>query len=54
MCRWITSTRGREQLLHPFRKGRYLGSGAADRVMEEAGLHPDAQYDAILRFIGKR
>ena len=51
MYRWITSERGREATLHPFMKGRYLGSGPGDRVLEEAGLDGRSQYEAIKRYI---
>jgi hypothetical protein len=32
-------------------KGRYLGSGTGDRVLEEAGLDGRSQYKAIKRYI---
>ena len=51
MYRWVTSARGREHSLHPFRGGAYLGSGAAHKVMEEAGLDGEAQYTSILRYL---
>jgi len=51
MYRWITSARGRAATLHPFMKGRYLGSGTGDRVLEEAGLDGRSQYEAIKRYI---
>jgi len=51
MHRWITSARGRAATLHPFMKGRYLGSGPGARVLEEAGLDGRSQYEAIKRFI---
>jgi len=37
--------------LHPFRKGHYLGSGQADKVLEEAGLDGESQFKAILRYV---
>ena len=51
MYRWITSPTGRAATLHPFMKGHYLGSGQADRVLEEAGLDGQSQYEAIMRFV---
>ncbi len=51
MYRWITSARGRAATLHPFMKGRYLGSGTGQRVMEEAGLDGRSQYEAIKNYI---
>jgi transketolase len=51
MHRWITSERGRAMTLHPFMKGRYLGSGPADKVLAEAGLDGESQFRAVMRFI---
>jgi transketolase len=51
MNRWITSDRGRAATLHPFMKGHYLGSGPGERVLEEAGLDGNSQYEAIKRYI---
>jgi transketolase len=51
MHRWITSERGRAATLHPFMKGRYLGSGPGYRVLEEAGLDGRSQYEAIKRYV---
>jgi len=50
MYRWVTSARGRAATLHPFMKGRYLGSGPGHRVLEEAGLDGKSQYEAIKRY----
>jgi transketolase len=44
----VTSRRGREASLHPFRRGHHLGSGKAARVLEEAGLDAASQLEAIL------
>jgi transketolase len=54
MERWVCSSRGRMMTLHPFRKGRYLGSGQADKVLEEAGLDGESQFQAILRYVEKK
>lgn len=54
MYRWVTSPRGRSATLHPFRKGHFLGSGQADRVLAEAGLDGASQAQAILRFLDRR
>jgi len=51
MYRWVTSARGRAATLHPFKKGRYLGSGPGHRVLEEAGLDGKSQYEAIKRYV---
>jgi transketolase len=53
MERWVCSGRGRMMTLHPFRKGHYLGSGQADKVLEEAGLDGESQFRAILRYVEK-
>jgi hypothetical protein len=51
MERWLHSERGRAATLHPFRRGRYLGSGPPARVLEEAGLDGRSQYEAIKKYI---
>lgn len=47
MCYWVASRAGMARTLHPFKKGRYLGSGKAADVLKEAGLDADAQFTAI-------
>jgi hypothetical protein len=39
--------------LHPFRKGHELGSGPADRVLEEDGLDGESQSKAIPGYLEK-
>ena len=51
MYRWIRSDRGREMTLHPFRKGKYLGSGQAQMVLAEAGLDGKSQFRAIMKHL---
>ncbi|HKI85970.1 MAG TPA: hypothetical protein VKA53_04410, partial [Thermoanaerobaculia bacterium] len=51
LYRWVTSARGREASLYPFRKGHYLGSGAAPSVLAEAGLDGASQAEAILAYV---
>jgi transketolase len=53
MERWVCSARGRMMTLHPFRKGHFLGSGQADKVLEEAGLDGESQFKAIRRYLEK-
>jgi len=53
MERWVCSGRGRRLTLHPFREGHFLGSGPAEKVLEEAGLDGESQFRAILRYLGK-
>ncbi len=47
MYRWVTSAEGRKRTIHPFKAGRFLGSGKAEKVLEEGGLDPDALIKAI-------
>ena len=54
MERWITGARGRAATLHPFQKGHYLGSGQADKVMQEAGLDGRSQFKAVRKFVQTR
>jgi transketolase len=54
MERWVCSARGRAATLHPFRKGHYLGSGPAEKVLEEAGLDGENQVKAILAYLSKK
>ncbi len=51
MYRWVRSERGRELTLHPFRRGHFLGSGQADRVLAEAGLDGESQFRAIRSWV---
>lgn len=51
MHRWILSERGRAHTLHPFRGGRFLGSGPAAKVLAEAGLDGESQFRAVLRHV---
>jgi transketolase len=53
MERWVCSSRCRRMTLHPFRQGHYLGSGPAEKVLEEAGLDGQNQFKAILRYLEK-
>jgi transketolase len=45
--RWIWSEEGQRRTLYPFRESRYLGSGQAHKVLEEANLHGAGQWQAI-------
>ena len=47
MYRWIRSDEGRRRTLHSFASGRYLGSGAAAKVLQEAGIDATGQLNAI-------
>ncbi|MFO7769587.1 MAG: hypothetical protein R6W82_11615 [bacterium] len=50
MYRWVNSREGRRRTVHAFRKGHYLGSGKAHKVLEEAELHPEGQWQAIKEY----
>jgi len=54
MHRWVTSYAGRRRSLHPFAAGRYLGSGSAAKVMEEAGINGAAIAKAMLAYARER
>lgn len=54
MYRWVTSERGRAMSIYPFRAGRFLGSGKAERVLEEAGVDGASQFKAIMRFVKEK
>lgn len=49
--RWIMSERGREYTMFPWKSGRFLGSGAGDICLEQAGMHGDAQWEVIQKFV---
>ncbi len=48
--RWVASPAGRAHSRHAFSRGRYLGSGPAEQVMEEAGLDAASQWQAVLDY----
>ena len=50
MARWVHSREGLRRSLHPFRGGRFLGSGNWETVMREAGLDGPAQLEAVLEW----
>ncbi|HSG27299.1 MAG TPA: hypothetical protein VLA34_02375, partial [Candidatus Krumholzibacterium sp.] len=50
MYRWVTSRGGRAHTVHAFKNGRYLGSGQAHKVLEEAGLHGEGQWEAVRKY----
>ncbi len=54
MYRWIRSDLGLAHTMHPFQKGHYLGSGAGDDVIREAGLDGDGQYRGIRAYLDAR
>lgn len=54
MYRWIRSEAGLAHTMHPFQKGHYLGSGAGDMVVFEAGLNGEAQFQQIQKYLDVR
>lgn len=51
MYRWITSPEGRHRIMHPFKKGYYLGSGTADSVLFQAGLDGDTIFKEVKNYL---
>jgi len=54
MYRWVRSEKGRDMSLYPLKQGFYLGSGKAEKVIEEAGLDGESQLRAILAYVRNR
>ena len=54
MYRWIRSDMGRDHTMYPFKNGHYLGSGVGDMVVFEAGMHGEAQYREIKKYLDAR
>lgn len=54
MYRWVRSAYGLQRTMHPFQKGRYLGSGPGPVVMKEAGLDGESQFEAIKAYVRHR
>lgn len=50
MYRWVRSQEGLRRTLHSFRDRKYLGSGQAQQVLQEAGLDAESQMSAILDY----
>jgi transketolase len=49
--RWIMSERGRQFTMYPWKQGNFLGSGPGDVCLEQAGMHAEAQWEVIRKFI---
>ncbi len=52
--RWVMSQRGREYTHYPWKHGFFLGSGPGDVCLEQAGMHGEAQWEVIQKFISGR
>lgn len=50
MYRWVRTKEGLDATLYPFRNGVFLGSGNAAKVLQEAGIHAEGQWEAISQF----
>ncbi|HEY4490589.1 MAG TPA: hypothetical protein VI958_01265, partial [Acidobacteriota bacterium] len=50
MYRWIRSKQGIRATLHSFASGHYLGSGSAQKVLQEAGIDAAGQLSAIRNY----
>ncbi|MFN2115414.1 MAG: hypothetical protein ACK2T6_06840 [Anaerolineae bacterium] len=51
MYRWVKSEAGRAATMYPFQRGRYLGSGQADKVLAQARMDGESQYRAVLAYV---
>ena len=51
MGRWVRSDEGIARSLYPLKRQGYLGSGAWDKVLEQAGLDGKGQLEAILDWV---
>jgi len=51
MYEYLLSEKGREYSLHPFKKGKFLGSGPGSEVLKQAGLDVKSQIQAIKKFV---
>jgi transketolase len=51
MYRWVTSERGRAATMYPFQRGRFLGSGQAEKVLAQAGMDGESQHRAVLAYV---
>ncbi|MFA5162701.1 MAG: hypothetical protein WC421_10695 [Elusimicrobiales bacterium] len=54
MYPWIRSREGLRHTLHPFAKGHYLGSGQAEKVLEEGGLDAAGQLAEVQSYVETR
>ncbi len=51
ILKWVTGKTGRRFTMHPYMKGKYLGSGSGEAVLYEAGLDGKEQYRQIKRYL---
>lgn len=50
---WLKSALGQESSLYPFKEGKYLSSGKAAKIYEQAHLDAKAQFKAIKSYLEK-
>lgn len=51
LARWVRSDEGIARSLYPLKRQGYLGSGAWDKVLEQAGLDGKGQLEAVLDWV---
>jgi len=50
MYQWVRWNEGLRRTLCPFAHGHHLSTGAAEKVLEEAGIHPAGQFKSIMNY----
>ncbi|MCB0833182.1 MAG: hypothetical protein KDC45_06945 [Bacteroidetes bacterium] len=50
MYQWVRWNEGLKRTLSPFGHGHHLSTGAAEKVLEEAGIHPAGQWKAVQNY----
>ena len=53
MYAWLKSEIGQKCSLWPFKEGKYLSSGKAAKIYEQAGLDATSQFKAIKNYLQK-
>jgi transketolase len=54
MYKWVRSDYGLSKTMHPFQKGRFLGSGPGAMVLRQAGLDGESQFKRIMEYVEGR
>ena len=54
MYRWVRSEYGLSKTMHPFQKGRFLGSGPGAMVLKQAGLDGESQFKKVMEYVEGR
>jgi transketolase len=50
LYQFVRSNEWLRKSLHPFRGGHYLGSGSASKVLQEAGVHAEGQFETVMKY----